>query len=228
MFMLRHILPLSAGGGTTIVVVSNDLLTIRLALLAIAASIVLTMLNPLPKPVRWMLGFIAIVFIAAFAFWPSIQTTAPILAQGIETIVLSSWGLFEIFAMLMLFLYFSPAIPKLQRRPRSRVFPILVETNAQAWGNPPRRRLNNITNKTFRHQELIIDNNEYIDCTFDGVTLVYLGVGPTRIIGTVKPGRDGQPDISLRSSNAIVVATSLILKGAGFISEAAGQRLEMT
>src|SRR6266851_766645 len=143
----RMILMLSGGGGTTIVVVSNDLLTIRLALLAIAASVVLTMLNPLPKPVRWILGFIAVTLIAAFAFWPSIQTTAPILAQGIETILLSSWGLFEVFVMLMLFLYFSPAIPKLQRRPRSRVFPILVETNTQAWGNPPQRKLINITNK---------------------------------------------------------------------------------
>jgi hypothetical protein len=224
----QTILPLSgSGGGTTIVVVSNDLLTIRLALLAIAASVLLTMLNPLPKQVRWALAGVLCALVAAFAFWPIIQLAVPKLAQGVEIVVLSPWGLFEVFMVLLVLIYFSPAFPKIpKRQARSTIFPIMVETNLETWRLNRPHQLNNIVNKTFKHQEVIIDNSEYIDCTFDGVTLTYLGVGPTRIVGSVMPGFDGQPNISFKSTNSIVVATALILKGAGFISEAAARRLE--
>jgi hypothetical protein len=65
-----------------------------------------------------------------------------------------------------------------------------------------------IRSRVFRNQEVPLDGVEYSNCTFENVTFVYGGTGPTGLLNNTIRGT-----ISLRLGSAPVAGTAAVLAG---------------
>jgi hypothetical protein len=67
-------------------------------------------------------------------------------------------------------------------------------------------RLKQIANKAFIHDTIILDGTRFINCSFEHSTLVYDGTGSTDVVDCRVVRHEGQPNLTLRTSNPIVMA----------------------
>jgi hypothetical protein len=79
--------------------------------------------------------------------------------------------------------------------------------NQAAWDH---YALNQVWSKTFANQIVLLDGHEYINCTFNNVTLEYDGTAPARL--TTSHFVKGS-NVGLGSKNAVVNQTMLIMDG---------------
>ncbi|WP_428491813.1 hypothetical protein [Rhodopila sp.] len=87
---------------------------------------------------------------------------------------------------------------------------ICVRFPTKDWNLP----LKTVFKQPYRHKMVKIDGQEFIECVFDHVTVVFDGTRPARITDCKR-----SPDITIESGNPIVVNTFEILAAFGLINK---------
>jgi len=85
-----------------------------------------------------------------------------------------------------------------------------AKDSKSSWGQKP---LVQVWNKTFKGETVKLDGYEYVNCTFDDVTLEYNGTAPARFDGKMIVRQPEEKVVTIKSSNKIVQQTMLLMIG---------------